>query len=469
MILKQIYLGCLAQASYLITDEATGQAAIVDPRRDVEAYLEEAKTLGVEIKHVFLTHFHADFISGHLELREHTGAEIHMGSAAEPEFPFAPMSDGDVVEMGKVKLQVLETPGHTPESICVLVFDTEQDTKNPHAVLTGDTLFIGDVGRPDLMASVGISAEELAGQLYDSTRSKLLTLPDETLVYPGHGAGSMCGKNLSTETVSTIGQQRQMNYALQPMDKEHFIGMITANQPKAPAYFPYDAALNKKERATLEESLEKALVPLTAEKVLALRDEGAVVLDTRDPVAYAETFLSGSINIGLGGSYAIWAGTVLSREKPLVLIAGPGAEKEAALRLGRIGFDHVVGYLEGGIEAFDAYPDLISHTERVTARELQDSLESSVPVLVLDVRNPAEFEQKHIKGSLLIPLDDLEARVNEVPADRSIVVQCGSGYRSSIGASILRQHGIERVTDLIGGIQAWEASGLDVESQVVGA
>jgi hydroxyacylglutathione hydrolase len=467
MILKQIYLGCLSQASYLIGDESTGTAVIVDPRRDVDAYVEEAKTLGLAIKHVFLTHFHADFISGHLELREKTGADIRMGSVANPEFPVVSMANGDVLEMGKVKLEVLETPGHTPESICVVVYDTESDPDTPHAVLTGDTLFIGDVGRPDLMASIGITAEELAGQLYDSTREKLLPLPDETLVYAGHGAGSMCGKNLSTETVSTMGQQRTMNYALQPMEKAHFIQMVTANQPAAPAYFSYDATLNKKERPTLDESLENALVPLTVDRVLALRDEGAQILDTRDPVAYAETFLPGSINIGLSGSYAIWSGTLLGRENPVVIIADPDAELEAAIRLGRIGFDHVVGYLKGGIEAFDEHPEQVQHTERETAKGLLRRRAAGDPVVVLDVRNPGEFEEKHIKDGSLIPLDELAARAVELPKDQDVVIYCRSGYRSSIAASILRRQGFAEVTDLIGGIDGWEASGLEVEREAV--
>ena len=348
MILDQYYLGCLAQASYLIGDAAAGVAAVVDPRRDVDEYLADAERLGVEIRHVILTHFHADFIAGHLELRDRCGATIHLGARAEAEYAFAPLSDGDILDLGKVRLKILETPGHTPEGISVLVFDTAQDPENPHAVLTGDTLFIGDVGRPDLMASVGVTAEELAGMLHDSLHRKLLPLPDATLLYPGHGAGSMCGRSLGKETVSTIGEQRRFNYALQPMSREDFIGIVAADQPDAPLYFSYDAMLNKKERQTLETAMNRALKGLTPEEVLRRReDEGAQVIDVRDPVEFAGGHLIGSTNIGLGGKYATWAGTLLDRHQPIIVVGEPGQEEEAVMRLGRIGFDHVVGYLRG--------------------------------------------------------------------------------------------------------------------------
>ena len=458
MILKQIYLGCLAQASYLVGDDSTGEAAVIDPRRDIEDYLVEADTLGLTIRHVFLTHFHADFISGHLELRDRTRADIRMGSRAEPEYPFVPMKDGEVLEMGRVRFQVLETPGHTPESISILVFDTEKDAERPHAVFTGDTLFIGDVGRPDLMASVGVSAEDLARHLYRSTREKLLTLPDATLVYPGHGAGSMCGKNLSTETVSTIGVQRQMNVALKPMDEDAFVRLVTTDQPSAPAYFAFDASLNKRERATLEESLRTALTPLSREAFETYRKTGAQILDTRDPGRYAEGFLPGSINIGLGGTYATWAGTVLDREEPVILIAETGFEEESVVRLGRIGFDHVAGYLEGGIQSLD--PGSLERVHRVSPAEFAATSGKGV---LLDVRNAGERETGHIRGSVFIPLNQLLDRLNEVPTGEEIVVHCAGGYRSSIGASLLRKHGFPGVSDLIGGIGGWRAAGLPVE------
>ena len=286
MILKQYYLGCLSQASYLIGDESTRTAVVVDPRRDIEEYLEDAAEAGLRIEHVILTHFHADFVAGHLELRERTGARIHLGARASAEYEFSPLADGDVLEWGQVRLTIMETPGHTPEAISVLVFDLARDRERPQAVLTGDTLFIGDVGRPDLMASVGASAQELAGQLYASVH-RLLQLPDETLVYPGHGAGSACGKNLSSETVSTIGAQRRENGALQPMSQEAFVKLVTADQPKAPAYFGYDAQLNRRQRSTLEAALARELAALPLEAVLRAQSEGAQVLDVRDPDDYA--------------------------------------------------------------------------------------------------------------------------------------------------------------------------------------
>ena len=339
MILEQYYLNCLAHASYLIGDRETCTAAVIDPQRDIERYLEAARRQGLQIRHVFLSHFHADFIAGHLELRDRTGAKIYLGARAQAEYAFTPMKDGDVLEFGKVRLKVVETPGHTAESISILVYDLEEDDRNPKAVLTGDTLFIGDVGRPDLRASLGWSPTELARMLYVSLSAKLLGLPDRTLVYPAHGAGSLCGRNISTETVSTIGDQRRSNYALQPMSEEEFIRLVTADQPEAAPYFTYDADLNTKERPTLEDTLERVLNPLALEQVVNMMEMGAQVVDVRDPDEFAKAHMLGSINIGLGGQYATWAGTLLNREKPIVLIAEPGRQKEAAMRLGRIGFD----------------------------------------------------------------------------------------------------------------------------------
>jgi hydroxyacylglutathione hydrolase len=456
MILKQYYLGCLAHASYMIADEETKTAAVVDPQRDVDGYLEDARAQGLQIRHVFLTHFHADFLAGHLELRDRVGARIYLGARADAEYAFTPLRDGDTLEFGSVRLQFRETPGHTPESVSIVVYDLAKDRQNPHAVLTGDTLFIGDVGRPDLMASTGVTAEELAGMLYDSLRDKLLTLPDDTLVYPAHGAGSMCGKNLSTERVSTIGIQRTYNYALHPMTKEEFVALITADQPEAPEYFSYDATLNRKERATLEESLERALMPLTPDDVLRLQRTGAQVVDVRDPADFAGAHLASALNIGLGGRYASWAGTLLDRQRPIVIIAEPGREEEAAMRLGRIGFDHVAGYLRGGMEALDGHPDLLRRTERVTAPTLAAQLTSSEPPTVVDVRTEAEWKAARIERSLNVPLNHLRAQTRELPRDRSIVVHCQTGYRSSIAASILEQEGFTGVVDLVGGFVAWE-------------
>ena len=366
MILKQFYLNCLAHASYLVGDEQTKVAAVVDPQRDIEQYLAFAAEHGLRIGHVFLTHFHADFLAGHLELRDRTGAAIYLGASARAEYAFTPLHDGDVVELGRVRLQALETPGHTAESISLTVFDLDRSATEPQAVLTGDTLFVGDVGRPDLRVALGWSASDLGGLLYDSVHGKLMALPDHVSVYPAHGAGSLCGKALSKETSSTIGEQRRSNYALQPMTKAAFVELVTADQPDAPSYFTYDAVLNTKERPTLTETLER-LSPLTLDQVLALQAVGAQILDTREASAFSAAHLIGGVNIGLGGQYATWAGTILSREHPIVIVADPGHEHEAATRLGRIGFDHVVGYLAEGMRSLEARPDLTASTERLSA------------------------------------------------------------------------------------------------------
>jgi len=461
MILTQYYLGCLAHASYLVADEASRTAAVIDPQRDVDQYIADARQHGVEIRHVFLTHFHADFVAGHLELRARTGAQICLGRQARAEYPFVPLGDGEEVAFGSVRLRILETPGHSPESISILVYDLGRDPARPHAVLTGDTLFIGDVGRPDLRAALGWSAERLAGMLYDSLREKLLALPDETLVYPAHGAGSLCGRSIGKETVSTIEIQRRYNYALQPMSKEAFIEIITADQPDAPSYFTFDAILNTKERPTLERSLEEVLRPLTIEELRGLQADRAQLLDARDPADFAGAHLLGSVNIGLGGQYATWAGTLLDRERPIVVVAGRGREGEAALRLGRIGFDHVAGYLAGGMEATELHRDLVRRLPRVTAPALAELLASSDPPVVLDVRTTSERDADKIPGSLHIPLQHLLDRIAEVPqGPRTVVVHCASGYRSSIAASLLERHGVPDVADLVGGMAAWKASHL---------
>ncbi len=465
MILKQYYLGCLAHASYLIGDETSATAIIVDPQRDIHQYLTDADNLGLKIRHVFLTHFHADFIAGHLELREHCGATIHLGSRAKAEYAFVAMKDGDTLDFPGLRLQILETPGHTIESISILVFDLAKSSTQPHAVLTGDTLFIGDVGRPDLRASLGWSANDLGAHLYDSLHDKLLALPDETLVYPAHGAGSLCGKQLSSDTVSSLGDQRRFNYALQPMSKEEFIRLVTADQPDAPPYFTYDAILNTRERATLNENLELVLRPIDLAEVLRLGDAGAQILDVRDPAEYAKGHLAGSINIGLGGQYATWAGTVLDRTKPIVIIAEPGREQEAAIRLGRIGFDHLQGYLQGGMEALSDRPDLVWPTERLSAPMVAEELAGADAPLLMDVRNPREWTAKHIPGSVNIPLNHLQERIAEIPRDRRIAVHCAGGYRSSIAASILHQHGITQLTEMAGGLAAWDAAQLPVVSE----
>jgi rhodanese-related sulfurtransferase len=355
-----------------------------------------------------------------------------------------------------VRVKVLETPGHTPEGISLVVYDLATSVTNPHAVLTGDTLFIGDVGRPDLMASIGIRDTELAEMLYDSLHNKLLKLPDPTLVYPAHGAGSMCGRNLSTDTVSTIGTQRSENYALQPMKQEEFVRMITKGQPEAPAYFGYDAKLNKEEHATLTEAMRRGLKPLSFEDLRELQSRGAQVVDVRDPIEFARGHLVESLNIGLMGKFATWAGIILDQKFPIVLIAEPGCEEEAIMRLGRIGFDHVAGYLDTGIQALAADTELVRETSRITATALAAELCTTHPPVVLDVRTKKEWEEGHIDHSLNIPLPHLLERLNEFSLGQKVVVHCASGYRSSIAASVLDRAGKVEAIDLIDGYEAWE-------------
>lgn len=467
MIFKQFYLGCLAHASYLIGDEEAKTAAVVDPQRDVNQYLDDAQRLGLNIKHVFLSHFHADFIAGHLELRDRVGASIYIGARGSAEYKHVPMNDGDTLGFGTVRLQVLETPGHSPESICILVFDLSKDAGKPYAVLTGDTLFIGDVGRPDLRASLGWSAEELGRMLYSSIHDKLLTLPDETKLYPAHGAGSLCGKNMSKDTVSTIGIQRAYNYAVQAMTEDEFVRMVTTDQPDAPDYFMYDAILNTKERPTLEKTLERELTPLALDDLLRLKDEGAQILDVRDPADFEGAHLKESVSIGLGGQYATWAGTLLDRHKPIVILADIGREEEAALRLGRIGFDHIAGYLQGGLQALDQRPDLLRRTERITAATLAEHLGSPQPPTLIDVRTEQEWKRKRIEGSINIPLSQFQKRMNEIPRNRTLVVHCASGYRSAMALSLLEIERITNTMELVGGVGAWEAAKLHLEIATV--
>lgn len=465
MILEQYYLDCLSHASYLVADERSARAAVIDPQRDVEQYLADAKRHSCSIEHVFLTHFHADFVAGHLELRARTGAAIHLGARASAEYAFTPMADGESVSLGDVRLEVIETPGHSPESISILVFDGSR-SEQPRAVLTGDTLFIGDVGRPDLRAELGWSAEELASMLYDSVHRKLVPLPPGTLVYPAHGAGSLCGKNISTETVSTIAVQRRDNHALAPMTREQFVELVTADLPDAPPYFAYDAALNTRERPTLDHALARELRALPLDAALELLGAGAQLLDARDGSTFANAHLRGSVNVGLDGSYASWCGTFLDHDAPIVLVADLGREAEAAMRLGRIGFDNVAGYLEGGIDSVGDHR-LLERVQRISPASLADWLGEPTPPVVVDVRNVEEWQERRIQSALSVPLLQLSTRSEGLPAERSLVVHCASGYRSSIAASVLRREGFASVCDLVGGFEAWERAGLPTTSAPV--
>jgi len=472
VILKQFYLNCLAHASYVVADEESGVAAVIDPQRDVDQYLTFAAEHNLSIVYVFLTHFHADFIAGHLELRDRVGATICLGRKAVAEYGFKPVGDGTMIDLGTVRIEILETPGHTVESVSLVVYDRRSRSDpgapipDPVAVLTGDTLFVGDVGRPDLRASLGWSATELGRMLYDSLHDKLLKLPDSTKVYPAHGAGSLCGKAISKETSSTIGEQRVLNYALQPMTKERFVELVTADQPDAPAYFTYDAVLNSRERPTLDQALARELKPLTVEQVAAAVRDGAQLLDTRDPSEFAAAHMAGSINIGLHGEYASWAGTLLDPARPIVIVADPGAEAQSALRLGRIGFDQVAGFLNGGLAAIrDRGPQgaslpVIVSTDRLSPQTAADRMAGSNPPLVIDIRTAPERAMKSIKGSLHQPLNTFREGLPDIARDRAVIVHCAGGYRSSIAASLLQRAGFTNVSEIAGGISAWEAAGL---------
>ena len=454
MIFTQYYLDCLSQASYLVADETTKIAAVVDPRRDVREYLEDAAAAGLDIRYVIETHFHADFLSGHLELAEATGAEIVYGAAANPAFPIRRVRDGERIELGRpgegVVLEFLETPGHTPESISIVVWEHAGDPV-PYGVLTGDTLFIGDVGRPDLLTSVGVSAEQLARQLYHSLHEKLLRLPDATRVYPAHGAGSACGKNLATETVSTIGEQRRTNYALAPMTVEQFVAVVTEGQSVPPDYFIFDAGLNKATRALYDESPP---APMHLDEVLAAQRDGAVVIDTRDAASFAAGHLAGSINVGLDGRYAETVGAVVEPDTPVVLVCDPGAEQSAKLRLGRIGFDRVLGVLDGGAATLAAHPEVVERASRLTAAQLEERRRQVPGLQLVDVRQPAEHAVGMLPGALPLPLTQLRARTGELDLGAPIVVYCAGGYRSSVAASLLRAAGAVDVSDVLGGFGA---------------
>lgn len=459
MFIQRYYLQCLSHASYLVADEETKNAAVIDPQRDIGIYLADAKQHGFQIKWVILTHFHADFIAGHIELRDKVGAEIVLGAKAEAEFEHRKLGDGDSLEFGNVRLEGMETPGHTPEGLTILAFDKLNSGAEPVAAFTGDTLFIGDVGRPDLLASIGVTAGELAAMLYDSVH-KLMNLPDATLVYPAHGAGSMCGKALSDEAVSTIGEQKQYNYALQPMSKSDFMKLVEADQPEAPGYFVHDAILNRKERESLDSSMAGTMTALAPEEVAELQQSGAQLVDTRDAAEFAGAHWKGSVNIGIDGKYATWAGTVLHKEAPIVVIADEDRVAESIMRLGRIGFDHVAGYLGGGMQALEDRPELIASVKRIAVAAVPELAKATI----LDVRSAKEYSEGHLENSLNIPLSQLEERIDEIPKvvskSEQLVVHCAGGYRSSIAVSLLHKHGFENLWDMVGGYKAWVQSNL---------
>ncbi|BBX38287.1 beta-lactamase domain-containing protein [Mycolicibacterium mageritense DSM 44476 = CIP 104973] len=448
----QYYLDCLSHASYLIGDETTGRAVVVDPQRDVSEYLSDAEDLGMRIELVIETHFHADFVSGHLELAEATGASIVYSSVAQPEFDFVAVDDAQRYSLGEVTLEFRQTPGHTPESMSIVVYERADDTV-PYGVLTGDTLFIGDVGRPDLLASIGFTRDELADKLYHSLHDRLMTLPDATRVYPAHGAGSACGKNLSTELWSTMGEQKRTNYALRAPDKQSFIDLVSAGQPPAPSYFVYDAILNRKDRALLDEdAMPPAMDYQQARTAVAA---GAVLIDGRSPEEFAMGHLRGAVNIGLAGRYAEFAGSVVKPDSDIVLITEPGQELEGKNRLARIGFDRVIGYLRDAEQTMFEHRDQVQVASRLTADAFALRAAEIADLQLVDVRNPGETEAGMIPGAVNVPVGQLPERVAELDPTRPTVVYCAGGYRSSVAASVLRQRGFTDVSDILGGYAAW--------------
>lgn len=455
MIFHQYYLDCLSHASYLIGDETTGKAVVVDPQRDVSEYLQDAEEHGLTIELVLETHFHADFLSGHLELASATGAEIGYSSVADPEFDHRKLADGERISLGDVTLEIRHTPGHTPESMSIVVWEHDGD-ETPYGVLTGDTLFIGDVGRPDLLVSVGHSRDELAATLYESLHTKLLTLPDATQVFPAHGAGSACGKNLSADLSSTIGVQRVENYALLAPDAPTFIDLVTEGQVPAPGYFIHDATMNQKARGLLDEHVPPR--SLGWDEVQAALDAGAILVDGRDPVDFARGHLRGAVNVGLQGRYAEFAGSVVPFDVDIVLFVEPGEELEAKNRLGRIGFDRVVGHVADPFDVLLDHQDQAQVGSRLTPAGFEERRREVTDLQMVDVRNPGEFALGSVPDALSIPVGQLPTRRDELDPSRPTVVFCAGGYRSSVAASLLRAQGFDDVSDLVGGYDAWTAA-----------
>jgi glyoxylase-like metal-dependent hydrolase (beta-lactamase superfamily II)/rhodanese-related sulfurtransferase len=454
MFFRQYDLACLSLFSYLIGDTTTGRAVVVDPQRDVSEYLADAAAHGLRIERVIETHFHADFLSGHLELAEATGAAISYGDVARPDFPIEPLADGQRLSLGEVELEVLHTPGHTPESISVVV--REEAGAEPWAVLTGDALFIGDVGRPDLLTSVGRTADELARELYRSLHGKLLTLPDATQVFPAHGAGSACGKHLSAAASSTIGEQRKTNYALQPMTEDQFVDAVTEGQTLAPLYFAFAADANRRQRDLLDDNAKPRA--LTLDEVLDLRERGAVLLDTRPPETFASGHLRGSVNVGLDGRFAEYAGDIIRPGQQVVLIDDADRGTEAKVRLARIGFDDVVGELAEVEAVLTERPELATTAARLPATDVAAWLAEEADLQIVDVRNPTETAVGGmVPGARNLPLPQLLDLLDELDPTRPTVVYCAGGYRSSVAASTLRAHGFDVVADMIGGFGAWTA------------
>ena len=450
MLIKQLYTGCLSEAAYYI--ESDGEAAVIDPLRDIETYTNLAKERNASIRYIFETHFHADFVSGHLDLHKATGAPIVYGPKTETNFPIHLAKDGEIFILGKLQIEVLHTPGHTLESTCYLLKDEDG---NPHAVFTGDTLFVGDVGRPDL-SSGDRTKEELASIMYDSLQNKIKTLPDNVLVYPAHGPGSSCGKNLGPETTSTIGDEKKTNYALQPQSREDFIASVTRGLDTPPQYFPVNARINKEGYDSLDKILEQGLTPLSVEEFKQkMNEEGVIILDTRKATVFTQGYVPGSISIGLEGRFAEWAGVLLPFDKRILFVAESGSEKEAVIRLARVGFSLIIGYLDGGYDAWKNAGEISEMLIDVEADELAMDIPHDDNLVVVDVRRETEFGDGHIAGAINIPLDEISdpAQLASFEDNQNIYIHCGTGYRSVIAASLFKRQGIHNIRNVLGGFE----------------
>ena len=458
MYFEQFYLGCLAHASYMLASE--GEAVVVDPQRDVEIYLKAAEANQVAIRHIFETHLHADFVSGHQELAARTGARIYIGAQAGATFPHVAVHDGFELQVGKMRIKAMETPGHTPESMCFVITD-EDGSAAPWAVLTGDTLFLGDVGRPDL--SKRHTPGQLAGMLYDSLHGKVLTLPDDVLVYPAHGAGSLCGRNMRAERVSTVGTERLTNYALQIKSREEFVTQLTSNLPARPAYFQQDAEINRTGAAALSDL--PALLAVEPGELQNILAEGGIALDVRLGDEFAAGHVPGSVNIALSGQFASWAGALLGlAARPVLIAESQDQVSEARMRLARVGLEDSAGYLKGGVESWKQAGLPLASLPQITAEALSERLRTNA-LQVLDVRREPEWEAGHIEGASWWPLDNFKIAPPEIDRDLPIAVHCKSGYRSMIACSLLQRAGFQNVVNVVGGFDAWQQTKLPIATE----
>ena len=457
MKIEQIYTGCLAQGAYFI--ESEGQVAIIDPLRETDPYIEMAKKNNAEIKFILETHFHADFVSGHVDLANKTGATIVFGPNAVTEYDIHSAVDGELLKLGKLTIKVLHTPGHTLESTCYLLSD---ENGKDIAIFTGDTLFIGDVGRPDLAVKSNITMEDLAGMLYESLHNKILPLADDVIVYPAHGAGSACGKNLSSETFATLGNQKQFNYALQAMSKDEFISKVTEGLATPPQYFPENVMMNKKGYSSIDDVLTQGLKALSPAEFEAEKSKGTLVLDVRDAQSFAKGFVPGSLNIGLRGSFAPWVGALVTNiRRPILLVVSEGDEREAVIRLARVGYDNVVGFLKGGVENWKNEGKTIEVISSISAAELENIANADSHIQILDVRNVGEFLSEHLQNAQNYPLGDLTSLMDSLDTNSTYYIHCAGGYRSMVAASLLRANGFKNLIDIAGGYKAIKETNLE--------